>query len=194
MTSTDSVCQNLQSLSQAKCIVNNSSNSNSESGSCKKSKVSSIFSATSSSAALRDDREAPASSSSPLTVTSARVGEQDTVHKKLRELKLEHDPLASLHLNYKSGAIYDGQLVDNVKSGSGTFLWPNGDRYNGEFSNNSRHGYGVQQWSDGSRYEGYFVDDKRAGKGVHVWKNGEVSSFLIQFKSFLYSSFVENFS
>lgn len=46
------------------------------------------------------------------------------------------------HLDYKSGAIYDGGLKDNHKIGNGTFIWPNGDKYIGEYKLNCRHGYG----------------------------------------------------
>ena len=40
--------------------------------------------------------------------------------------------------DYKSGAVYDGKIEDNLKCGQGSFLWPNGDRYNGEFVDNHR--------------------------------------------------------
>ena len=79
------------------------------------------------------------------------------------------------HLDYKSGAVYDGKVKDYLKFGQGVFLWPNGDKYMGEFKFNSRHGYGSQFWSDGSFYEGHFIEDKRNGQGVHHWNNGEVS-------------------
>ena len=95
------------------------------------------------------------------------------IHKKIRELKLSGD--ANSHLDYKSGATYEGQVKENSKSGYGQFLWPNGDKYVGEFRLNARHGYGCQWWSDGSCYEGYFHEDKRSGQGVHKWKKGEVS-------------------
>ncbi|CAF0708033.1 unnamed protein product [Brachionus calyciflorus] len=77
------------------------------------------------------------------------------------------------HLDYKSGAIYDGGLIDNHKFGNGTFLWPNGDKYIGEFKLNYRHGFGIQVWNDGSTYEGYFYEDRRSGQGTHKWKNGD---------------------
>jgi hypothetical protein len=46
------------------------------------------------------------------------------------------------HLNYKSGAVYDGTVRANLKSGHGVFVWPNGDKYSGEFKANYRHGFG----------------------------------------------------
>ena len=44
---------------------------------------------------------------------------------------------------YKSGAIYNGQVIDNNKFGKGVFVWPNGDRYEGSYEFNYRHGYGM---------------------------------------------------
>ena len=43
---------------------------------------------------------------------------------------------------YKSGAIYNGQVIDNNKFGKGVFIWPNSDRYEGSYEFNYRHGYG----------------------------------------------------
>jgi hypothetical protein len=48
----------------------------------------------------------------------------------------------STHLNYKSGVVYDGTVRGHLKSGHGTFVWPNGDKYSGEFKANCRHGFG----------------------------------------------------
>jgi hypothetical protein len=47
--------------------------------------------------------------------------------------------------DYKSGAVYDGKIKDNLKFGNGKFLWPNGDRYIGEFKDNYRHGFGKNE-------------------------------------------------
>ena len=44
---------------------------------------------------------------------------------------------------YKSGATYNGQIIDNNKFGKGIFVWPNGDRYDGSYEFNYRHGYGI---------------------------------------------------
>jgi hypothetical protein len=46
------------------------------------------------------------------------------------------------HRNYKSGAVYDGQFIDNNKFGKGVFIWPSGDRYEGSYELNYRHGFG----------------------------------------------------
>ena len=39
--------------------------------------------------------------------------------------------------------IFDGHYVDGVRSGEGTFLYPDGNLYIGNWENDRRHGYGV---------------------------------------------------
>lgn len=75
--------------------------------------------------------------------------------------------------DYKSGAVYRGQVANNKRCGHGLFAWPDGTRYEGEFVDNSRHGLGVQSWPDGSYYDGSFLNDAKHGSGFHLWSNGE---------------------
>lgn len=74
---------------------------------------------------------------------------------------------------YKSGAVYHGELVGSKKSGKGIFKWPNGACYDGEYVDNTRHGYGKQYWPDGSIYDGALVRDLRHGVGTLTWADGE---------------------
>ena len=53
------------------------------------------------------------------------------------------------HMDYKSGASFQGQLAGRKRVGRGVFVWPNGDRYEGGYVDNERDGAGVQLWSDG---------------------------------------------
>ncbi|PAA74056.1 hypothetical protein BOX15_Mlig024814g3 [Macrostomum lignano] len=76
-------------------------------------------------------------------------------------------------IEYKTGALYDGDVSDQAKQGTGVFTWPNGDTYSGEFSNDKRNGKGEQVWYDGDRYNGEYVDDMRHGFGEYTWNNGE---------------------
>ena len=75
---------------------------------------------------------------------------------------------------YKSGAVYHGELEGSKKSGKGIFKWPNGACYDGEYVDNTRHGYGKQYWPDGSTYEGAFERDLRHGSGTLTWADKEV--------------------
>ena len=47
------------------------------------------------------------------------------------------------HVSYKSGVVYDGTVKEYLKSGHGTFVWPNGDKYVGDFKFNCRNGQGI---------------------------------------------------
>lgn len=76
---------------------------------------------------------------------------------------------------YKSGAVYHGELLGSKKSGKGIFKWPNGACYDGEYVDNTRHGYGKQYWPDGSIYDGALVRDLRHGVGTLTWPDEEVS-------------------
>ena len=59
-----------------------------------------------------------------------------------RSSLLRLDEVSDMQLDYKSGAVYNGKMCDNLKYGKGTFSWPNGDKYIGEFKLNFRHGIG----------------------------------------------------
>ena len=59
-----------------------------------------------------------------------------------RSSLLRLEDVSELQLDYKSGAVYNGKICDNLKYGKGTFSWPNGDKYIGEFRVNFRHGFG----------------------------------------------------
>ena len=43
---------------------------------------------------------------------------------------------------YKSGAVYKGQVRGTQRTGHGTFIWSNGSKYEGEYVNNVREGRG----------------------------------------------------
>ena len=48
----------------------------------------------------------------------------------------------SVEKEYRSGANYRGQLQGNKRVGKGVFTWPSGAIYDGEFVDNLRHGTG----------------------------------------------------
>ncbi|XP_068685368.1 ankyrin repeat and MYND domain-containing protein 1-like [Montipora foliosa] len=74
---------------------------------------------------------------------------------------------------YKSGAVYHGEVEGIKKSGRGIFRWPNGACYDGQYVDNTRHGYGKQCWPDGSIYDGALLRDMRHGVGTLCWSDGE---------------------
>ena len=76
---------------------------------------------------------------------SVRSNHKTNDNKSLKIINSSRSVLntdSSFRYDYKSGAIYDGKIRDNLKFGNGTFLWPNGDKYVGEFKANCRHGFG----------------------------------------------------
>ena len=49
-----------------------------------------------------------------------------------------------LFFNCKSnGDVYDGEWINDQKSGYGKFIFANGNQYTGEFLNSKKHGKGV---------------------------------------------------
>ena len=44
---------------------------------------------------------------------------------------------------YANGDRYEGDWVNNNKSGSGTFVYSTGDRYEGEWKNGEKNGKGI---------------------------------------------------
>jgi len=75
-------------------------------------------------------------------------------------------------VTYSDGSTYDGDLVDDVRHGQGTYTWKNGDTYTGTFVDGARSGEGNFTWYHGVSYTGTFVDGALTGEGVKTWTNG----------------------
>lgn len=95
-------------------------------------------------------------------------------------------------------ALLAGSFVAGLKSGRGSYQYPNGDWYKGEWFQGKKHGQGtyfvkqgdchfIGEWSegsfvagdwklkDGSFYRGHFVDGRpAAGPAVYTFRNGNV--------------------
>lgn len=74
---------------------------------------------------------------------------------------------------FANGKRYEGDFIDDKRTGKGTFMWPNGDRYEGDFIDGNRTGKGTYVWPNGDRYEGDFVEGVITGKGAYIYSNGE---------------------
>ena len=66
---------------------------------------------------------------------------------------------------YPNGDTYEGDFVNNIPDGFGTFTEINGNVYVGQMSKSEFQGKGKFFWKSGSVYEGDFVKNKREGKG-----------------------------
>lgn len=50
--------------------------------------------------------------------------------------------------------MYDGEFVNGVAHGYGTYVWQDGDRFVGQFQSGQVHGNGVMVYNDGRRLAG----------------------------------------
>jgi len=76
-------------------------------------------------------------------------------------------------MNYTSGT-YSGTWKDNLRHGTGSYKWTNGDIYKGMWENDKRHGQGQYTWSDGSKYSGNYSHGIRSGYGIYCYTNGSM--------------------
>ena len=68
---------------------------------------------------------------------------------------------------------YEGDLVDGIMHGKGTYVWDDGDTYTGGYNHGKMHGTGTMTWANGDTYIGDFLDGERTGKGTYTWATGE---------------------
>ena len=68
--------------------------------------------------------------------------------------------------NSSGSLIYEGEMVNGVSHGKGTFFFPGGEKYYGTFENGVIEGNGIFYWEDGSRWEGTFTNNRLHGEGV----------------------------
>ena len=73
---------------------------------------------------------------------------------------------------WPDGRRYAGSFRDGLPNGRGTYTLPNGEKYVGEFQDNKRT-QGTYTWRDGRQYVGTFRDDKPDGTGTYTWPDGK---------------------
>ena len=87
-------------------------------------------------------------------------------------------------INWKSGNLFDGELVDNKLNGNGYMVWNDkNEKYTGRWENNLQNGLGIHIWYDNKlsnnkffrdRYAGQWKDGKRDGYGKFFYSNGSI--------------------
>ena len=75
-----------------------------------------------------------------------------------------------------AGNVYEGDFINNKRTGKGVYRWANGDVYEGDSLDGERTGKGVYRWANGDVYEGDWLDGYQTGKGVFRWANGDVET------------------
>ena len=68
---------------------------------------------------------------------------------------------------------YEGDLVNGMKEGKGTYTWPNGNKYVGEWKNNAINGKGEFSFVSGDKYNGNWTNNNFEGEGEFSWSNGD---------------------
>ena len=76
----------------------------------------------------------------------------------------------------KTQAKYEGDILNGVPNGQGTYTKPNGDQYVGEFKDGQWEGQGTFTFREGKwkgdTYVGEWKNDKQHGQGTYTWSNG----------------------
>ena len=76
--------------------------------------------------------------------------------------------------DYRNGAKYEGQFLENKKHGKGKIEFETGDTYEGDFKDNKFNGYGHYKWAKtGYEYIGNYSNGKFHGEGLYKWKENE---------------------
>jgi len=70
--------------------------------------------------------------------------------------------------------VFEGETVNGVFSGHGTFTYADGSRYVGNFENGVFSGRGTMVWADGTRYEGEWSLGRMHGQGTLTSAGGSV--------------------
>jgi clan AA aspartic protease (TIGR02281 family) len=73
---------------------------------------------------------------------------------------------------WPDGRKYVGAFRDGLPNGRGIYTLPNGETFVGEFQDNRRT-KGTYSWPDGRQYVGPFRDDKPDGAGTYTWPDGK---------------------
>ena len=97
---------------------------------------------------------------------------QDEHHEYNFQMRGNGERVKKPPVNLESGAIYEGEWLDNKRDGYGKQIWPDESKYEGNWLNDKANGYGKLFHYDGDIYEGEWQDDKANGKGTYTHANG----------------------
>ncbi len=84
----------------------------------------------------------------------------------------------------KIHGIYEGEILDGVPEGEGTYTWYNVEKYVGEFRKGFFHGHGTFTYLSGITAEGVFRKDKEWDT-LRTEENGEVTGKFVKGRYYL---------
>ncbi|RJG51172.1 C13 family peptidase [Motilimonas pumila] len=99
------------------------------------------------------------------------------------------------------GALYQGDMENNLLHGFGRLNWPNGNQFTGEFVAGVMQGYGEYHGIDGEQYQGMFDQGIRHGSGeltrqdYHfsgLFEHGQPRRGEVTAKDFSYQGEIQN--
>ena len=79
-------------------------------------------------------------------------------------------------MQFRNGNYYEGQWLNDKIHGNGVYTFretSSAASYEGAFAEGKRNGKGTMHYRDGSVYTGEWLNDKKDGQGVLVYKNGD---------------------
>ena len=77
-------------------------------------------------------------------------------------------------IKWSDDEYYDGDVVDNKRTGKGFYKFACGTTYTGDFIDGKRTGKGIYNWTNGSSYEGEIINDIKNGKGCYKTDEGKI--------------------
>ncbi len=83
---------------------------------------------------------------------------------------------------YKNGNKYEGWWENDLENGTGSLFYKDGSLYIGQWANGKQNGMGTLYYNLGDKYYGNFIDGKKNGKGLFISRNNN-NRFIGTFKN-----------
>ena len=93
-------------------------------------------------------------------------------------------------ITYKSGDQYEGEWINDLKSGLGEYQSKDGDLYNGQWKEDKKHNQGTMIYKNGEKYEGEWKENKRDGSGTLF----DSENIIIQKGLYIDDDFLEGYN
>jgi hypothetical protein len=74
----------------------------------------------------------------------------------------------------KKNETYEGEFLDGVINGHGTYRWADKQIYTGDWVMGKMHGKGTYKWPNGGEYSGSYENNIKHGNGVWKFTDGKI--------------------